>query len=109
TAPATLRRDEHSMGRIYRILSYVTHRRTSLLPMHRRASKRRCSFAWCLRMPVRSEEHTSELQSLTNIVCRLLLEKKKRTRIYTRKLQMIHSSRPIRVTRQTLLSTSHRP
>src|SRR5258706_6884452 len=25
----------------------------------------------------RSEEHTSELQSLTNIVCRLLLEKKK--------------------------------
>src|SRR5262249_60714933 len=27
----------------------------------------------------RSEEHTSELQSLTNLVCRLLLEKKKRT------------------------------
>src|SRR5437016_12540002 len=33
-----------------------------------------------LRLPhggVRSEEHTSELQSLTNLVCRLLLEKKK--------------------------------
>src|SRR5438093_4369793 len=32
------------------------------------------------RLPVkyrRSEEHTSELQSLTNLVCRLLLEKKK--------------------------------
>src|SRR5215213_9207858 len=27
--------------------------------------------------PIRSEEHTSELQSLTNLVCRLLLEKKK--------------------------------
>src|SRR5438046_5871968 len=27
----------------------------------------------------RSEEHTSELQSLTNLVCRLLLEKKKTT------------------------------
>src|SRR5262249_61940298 len=27
--------------------------------------------------PRRSEEHTSELQSLTNLVCRLLLEKKK--------------------------------
>src|SRR5258706_1274518 len=27
----------------------------------------------------RSEEHTSELQSLTNIVCRLLLEKKNNT------------------------------
>src|SRR5258706_1483930 len=26
--------------------------------------------------PWRSEEHTSELQSLTNLVCRLLLEKK---------------------------------
>src|SRR5437016_7732191 len=27
---------------------------------------------------IRSEEHTSELQSLTNLVCRLLLEKKKK-------------------------------
>src|SRR5437016_9263632 len=27
----------------------------------------------------RSEEHTSELQSLTNLVCRLLLEKKKKS------------------------------
>src|SRR5258706_7298916 len=32
-------------------------------------------------VPLRSEEHTSELQSLTNLVCRLLLaKKKKRTR-----------------------------
>src|SRR6266511_4915643 len=29
------------------------------------------------RPPVRSEEHTSELQSRENLVCRLLLEKKK--------------------------------
>src|SRR5262249_58792108 len=28
---------------------------------------------------LRSEEHTSELQSLTNLVCRLLLEKKNKT------------------------------
>src|SRR5438093_2097913 len=28
------------------------------------------------RSDLRSEEHTSELQSLTNLVCRLLLEKK---------------------------------
>src|SRR5437016_11680396 len=28
------------------------------------------------RVALRSEEHTSELQSLTNLVCRLLLEKK---------------------------------
>src|SRR5437016_3438944 len=32
----------------------------------------------------RSEEHTSELQSLTNLVCRLLLEKKKTTTASTR-------------------------
>src|SRR2546427_11344451 len=30
-----------------------------------------------LRVPCRSEEHTSELQSQSNLVCRLLLEKKK--------------------------------
>src|SRR5438093_3331552 len=30
------------------------------------------------RSEIRSEEHTSELQSLTNLVCRLLLEKKKK-------------------------------
>src|SRR2546422_2147520 len=30
--------------------------------------------------PVRSEEHTSELQSRLHLVCRLLLEKKKKTK-----------------------------
>src|SRR2546427_9382184 len=30
-------------------------------------------------LPSRSEEHTSELQSQSNLVCRLLLEKKKNT------------------------------
>src|SRR5256885_7116713 len=30
---------------------------------------------------MRSEEHTSELQSPCNLVCRLLLEKKKKTRM----------------------------
>src|SRR5256885_5670535 len=32
----------------------------------------------------RSEEHTSELQSPCNLVCRLLLEKKKREQLYDR-------------------------
>src|SRR5256886_6004525 len=36
----------------------------------RRARRRRCAS--------RSEEHTSELQSQSNLVCRLLLEKKKK-------------------------------
>src|SRR2546427_8402571 len=49
----------------------------------------RCESAWPSRSPPhntiwfptgrpRSEEHTSELQSQSNLVCRLLLEKKKK-------------------------------
>src|SRR5688500_19942537 len=34
--------------------------------------------AWVLARALRSEEHTSELQSPCNIVCRLLLENKRR-------------------------------
>src|SRR5438093_6844553 len=36
-------------------------------------AERSLSATWAA---LRSEEHTSELQSLTNLVCRLLLEKK---------------------------------
>src|SRR5260370_22319102 len=35
----------------------------------------------------RSEEHTSELQSHLNLVCRLLLEKKKQKKLMTRSTQ----------------------
>src|SRR5438876_6588703 len=35
----------------------------------------------CGKIFVRSEEHTSELQSPVHLVCRLLLEKKKETKI----------------------------
>src|SRR2546422_5004888 len=35
-------------------------------------------FGHPVRLTVRSEEHTSELQSRLHLVCRLLLEKKKR-------------------------------
>src|SRR2546429_7238117 len=37
------------------------------------------SFSTCVSM--RSEEHTSELQSRLHLVCRLLLEKKKKNKI----------------------------
>src|SRR5256885_10124543 len=37
-----------------------------------------------LRQPLRSEEHTSELQSPCNLVCRLLLEKKKKENVLVR-------------------------
>src|SRR2546425_1790234 len=35
---------------------------------------------WLFALRLRSEEHTSELQSLAYLVCRLLLEKKKKQR-----------------------------
>src|SRR5258706_2257718 len=38
----------------------------------------------------RSEEHTSELQSLTNLVCRLLLEKKNRNANQLRQSTVLH-------------------
>src|SRR2546430_12585110 len=50
---------------------------------------------------LRSEEHTSELQSQLNLVCRLLLEKKKKNSVFQRARdlrlpdQIISSLRPI--------------
>src|SRR5688572_31522040 len=38
---------------------------------------------------VRSEEHTSELQSQSNLVCRLLLEKKKKKKKFTTNITLI--------------------
>src|SRR5688572_32328027 len=61
-------------------------RSTSRCRRRTRRSHRRSSTAFlrpCTRRhrtprsPKRSEEHTSELQSQSNLVCRLLLEKKK--------------------------------
>src|SRR5260370_15163493 len=46
-------------------------------PPHFKAKAKR--VIWCFLD--RSEEHTSELQSHLNLVCRLLLEKKNKTRI----------------------------
>src|SRR5438093_3515801 len=47
-------------------------------PQRRRFGWHRTAGRRAVRLrPHRSEEHTSELQSLTNLVCRLLLEKKK--------------------------------
>src|SRR5437016_7539130 len=49
--------------------------RTASFAAHRAAHRSGLVAQYCRR----SEEHTSELQSLTNLVCRLLLEKKKIT------------------------------
>src|SRR5688572_31273240 len=45
----------------------------AILPLKRNHLGHRSSIVWT----ERSEEHTSELQSQSNLVCRLLLEKKK--------------------------------
>src|SRR5256885_12894584 len=63
--PGTSRRQPHSPSRRYWPASWKRH-----FPIHHpncRPTK-----------PRRSEEHTSELQSPCNLVCRLLLEKKKK-------------------------------
>src|SRR5258708_23074079 len=60
----------------------------------------RCTLGWCSRQalrttPGRSEEHTSELQSPDHLVCRLLLEKKKRPPLYaSRPCAAHHARRP---------------
>src|SRR2546430_7865462 len=46
----------------------------------RKAPAANCSAGVCKKLQSRSEEHTSELQSQSNLVCRLLLEKKKQQR-----------------------------
>src|SRR5438876_8959526 len=43
------------------------------------------------RVRLRSEEHTSELQSPVHLVCRLLLEKKKRTGIHPAAVPATHA------------------
>src|SRR2546427_7062452 len=54
------------------------------LTRSRACGARRCSGSAspATRAPSRSEEHTSELQSQSNLVCRLLLEKKKKKNIH---------------------------
>src|SRR2546427_2269242 len=63
----------------------------------RRASWRRgrrargCRACGSGRRPSRSEEHTSELQSQSNLVCRLLLEKKKKKKKKKKRIERMYS------------------
>src|SRR5438046_6399289 len=58
------------------LFPYTTLFRSQLAAGHARRGRRHGGSRAGPAAP-RSEEHTSELQSLTNLVCRLLLEKKK--------------------------------
>src|SRR2546422_6674438 len=54
---------------------------SSRLPCPTATTSASCGFSLAesgIMMPLRSEEHTSELQSRLHLVCRLLLEKKKK-------------------------------
>src|SRR2546430_8659267 len=66
----------------------LTHQRMALL---RAGERLREHGIECERL--RSEEHTSELQSQSNLVCRLLLEKKKKHTFYHH-LPYHYTSRP---------------
>src|SRR5256885_10277449 len=68
------------------LFPYTTLFRSSCPPCRRASARPPRSRSYCcldILLPgarrLRSEEHTSELQSPCNLVCRLLLEKKKRT------------------------------
>src|SRR5688572_31739783 len=69
-AERPLHREGHGVHRLLR--STAEHFDAS-----RRRHRRRCTGLG-LTSTLRSEEHTSELQSQSNLVCRLLLEKKKK-------------------------------
>src|SRR2546427_1073297 len=70
-APAVVRRELHLHD------GAVTTEGDALNP-HRQPGRQ---LAAAVGHDDRSEEHTSELQSQSNLVCRLLLEKKKKTTI----------------------------
>src|SRR2546425_2743354 len=65
----------HVVDPAHRLPPWVTHE------LKKKAIEQACVEP-ALRARGRSEEHTSELQSLAYLVCRLLLEKKKNTYVY---------------------------
>src|SRR3712207_8543566 len=67
------------------LFPYTTLFRSAAMPIRTWASSREELEAECSRLPanLRSEEHTSELQSRQYLVCRLLLEKKKNNRTWS--------------------------
>src|SRR5438093_8365103 len=84
-----IRRPPRSTLFPYTTLFRSVHSRPTSNPRHTNGA----TDAACGAVGVRSEEHTSELQSLTNLVCRLLLEKKKRTDTRGNRAQRLQHTR----------------
>src|SRR5437016_7458748 len=85
SAPTAFCRDDSCGPRTDRNAKDLDHHKTERLSRFFLMWAKRSSSSGTARtkravrvLSKRSEEHTSELQSLTNLVCRLLLEKKKK-------------------------------
>src|ERR1039458_10473979 len=97
-----------SLLRLFFFLMIRRPPRSTLFPYTTlfRSSRELCSPApertRCTNQHHRSEEHTSELQSLRHLVCRLLLEKKKKHRPQNEHENTVNNSecRPRRHSRQ---------
>src|SRR5438105_10094858 len=88
------------------IYTLSLHDALPICPRHGRQSNQHCyeaiGLAWdrspVRRLSQRSEEHTSELQSRVDLVCRLLLEKKKKQ---SKERLKINKKIPVAVRRDT--------
>src|SRR5689334_24248856 len=70
----------------------VERRRRLVEQQQRRIAEQRARDRDALALPARSEEHTSELQSQFHLVCRLLLEKKKKKNKLTTQTYVNHNA-----------------
>src|SRR5436190_7754653 len=75
---------------LFRSRDWMNHAAVLTVPgrSRRMAAAALLAFPALATLALRSEEHTSELQSHSDLVCRLLLEKKKKTRIEMNKLSI---------------------
>src|SRR5688572_31096774 len=77
------------------LFPYTTLFRSDRHARRPRTHRRRLSLPLAHRGVLRSEEHTSELQSQSNLVCRLLLEKKKKNRTKELRITNLFKTRQI--------------
>src|SRR2546430_6877186 len=73
----TLFRSQDGLLHVHAVFGLIEDHRLRAVEYFRR------DFQAAVRRKAESEEHTSELQSQSNLVCRLLLEKKKNTNFFT--------------------------